>query len=471
MQFNINTKYKNLPNVVLAGRPNVGKSTLFNRLLRQRRAITEPTPGVTRDAVSAATFILEHPVRLIDTGGYRLALSKEENNEAELLRLVQERTMQTLDAADLIVLLLEPGEITAEDEELIGAVRKYADHVIVAVNKTEGGRREAESYNILQYGFNNILFISAEHGDNIKDLENEIIKGLDFSNIKVDNSNSDDDDVIRIVLAGKPNTGKSTLSNRLTGSNASIVSEVAGTTRDVIEGTFMWKGKAFEVLDTAGIRRKAKVKESIEYYSVNRAIKSMDNCDVVIILIDAIEGFSEQDKKITAAACEKGRGVIFALNKWDAMPQVKNTFNAVSDKIRFFFGQMEYAPIIAISALDGEGITELLNTTIKMYKQLHNTIDTSAFNKALDNWKALNPEPYGPSTRFKVKYGLQISVNPVKFALFVSRPNAVSNAYITYIKNKIRSDLDYSMIPVEVEVRPSRNTTERVYHTKMDGRR
>jgi len=443
----IKQKYKNLPVVVIAGRPNVGKSTLFNRLLHKRRAITDPTPGVTRDPVEADCYIDGKPVRLIDTGGFKLA---ECDN---IDKLVVERTLNTIKNSDLVILLLEAGEITSEDEELIGLLRPYRDRLIAVVNKTEGGRLQADSWNVLSFGFENVLMISAEHGDNVGELQQEIIKRLDFS--KVEEANDEQSAVIRIALLGKPNTGKSTLSNRLTSTNASIVSEIPGTTRDTVEGSFKWKSRDFIILDTAGIRRKSKVTENIEYYSVNRAIKTINDADIVILMIDAEESLTEQDKKIAALAHDKGRGIIMALNKWDTMPQHKNTFEAVADRIRFLFGQMEYAPILPVSAKDGTGVDKLLNTAIKMHGQLNTQITTSQLNQALEKWLTESPPPTGPRTRFKIKYAVQKSANPVHFIFFASRIQAVSDSYTAYLRNKIRKDLGFSMIPVLVDIKSS----------------
>ena len=442
------SKYRKLPTVVLAGRPNVGKSTLFNRLLHKRRAITDPTPGVTRDPVETDGFIAGKPVRLIDTGGFKLDRSGEDIIE----KLVVEKTLETIKKANLIVLLLEAVETTSEDEEFIALLRPYQQRLIVAVNKTEGGRREADSWNLLSYGFEKVLMISAEHGDNVGDLEQEIISRLDFSAVE---EVTDERQPIRIALLGKPNTGKSTLSNRLTASNASIVSDIPGTTRDVVEGSFRWKSHDFVILDTAGIRRKAKVTENIEYYSVNRAIKAINDADIVVLLIDAQEGLSEQDKKIAGLAHDKGRGIIMALNKWDTMPQIKNTFEATVDKIHFFFAKMEYAPIVAVSALDGKGVDKLLSTAVAMYGQLNTQIETGRLNQALARWLEECPPPSGPRTRFNVKYAVQSSVNPVGFIFFTSRTHAVSESYISYLRNRIRRDLGFSLIPVGIDIRAS----------------
>jgi len=294
--------------------------------------------------------------------------------------------------------------------------------------------------------------ISAEHGDNVGELTQEIIGRLDFSAVE---EAAEEKQPIRIALLGKPNTGKSTLSNRLTASNASIVSDIPGTTRDVVEGSFRWKSRDFVILDTAGIRRKAKVTENIEYYSVNRAIKTINDADIVVLLIDAQEGLSEQDKKIAALAHDKGCGIIMALNKWDTMPQIKNTFQATVDKIHFFFAKMEYAPIVPVSAQDGSGVDKLLSTAITMYGQLTTQIETGRLNQALARWLEETPPPSGPRTRFNVKYAVQISANPVKFIFFTSRTHAVSESYISYLRNRIRRDLGFSMIPVSIEIRSS----------------
>jgi len=440
-------KSRNFPIVALAGRPNVGKSTLFNRLLHKRRAITDPTPGVTRDPVEAECFIAGKHLRLIDTGGFKLA-------DCEGIdKLVVKKTLEIIKRADLIILLLDAGDITSEDEEFIDLLRPYREKLVAAVNKTEGGRGQADAWNVLKFGFDKIFMISAEHGDNIGELEQEIIRRLDFSKFK--DITEGQSLSIRIALMGKPNTGKSTLSNRLTSSNSSIVSEIPGTTRDIVEGNFCWKGRDFIILDTAGIRRKSKVTDNIEYYSVNRAIKAIDEADIVILMIDAAEGLTDQDKKIAALAHDKGRGIIMALNKWDTMPQNKNTFKDISNRMHFLFGQMEYAPIIPVSAKDGDGVDKLLNTAIKMHDQLNLSIGTARLNQALEQWLTEHPPPIGPHTRFKLKYVVQKSANPVHFIIFASRPQAVSDAYISYLRNKIRKDLGFSLIPVLVEIKGS----------------
>ncbi|GAB1456799.1 hypothetical protein MASR2M48_21070 [Spirochaetota bacterium] len=265
---------------------------------------------------------------------------------------------------------------------------------------------------------------------------------------------------VRVAIMGKPNVGKSTLLNRLLGTERSIVSDMPGTTRDVVEGHFEWKGREFTVLDTAGMRRKAKVTEDVEYYSVNRAIKTLDRADVVVLMIDAREGLSDQDKKIVKLATDKGRGVIFALNKWDEMPRIKNTFEASRDKLQYFFAQMAYAPVLPLSARDGEGVDKLLKTIVELFDQLSTRIETSRLNKAVHDWIDSSPPPASPRARFKLRYAVQTGVNPVSFVVFATRPELVGDSYRSYIKNKIRAELGFKNVPIELEMRASRKRFE-----------
>ena len=453
--FDPELEYSNLPLVVIAGRPNVGKSTLFNRLLHSRRAITDPTPGVTRDPIEETAFLNGCPVRLMDTGGFKL--DREIGSmEAVMDELVVEQSLRAIKNADLVLLLLDASLITGEDEEFINLLRPYWNKVVAAVNKTEGGRFEEEAWNFMQFGFNELLFISAEHGDRIQDLTDMIVDRLDFSQVQEGKKV----DPIKIAIMGKPNTGKSTLSNRLTHSEASIVCDYAGTTRDVVEGSFNYNGRDFLVLDTAGIRRKAKVKENIEYYSVNRAIKTLDKTDVVFLMIDAQEGLAEQDKKIAALAYERGRGIIFVLNKWDTQEQGRAAVRKAQKDIQIMFGHMSYAPILTLSALEGKGVKELLNTAIEVYEQLTRKLETGILNRALKDWIAAYPPPASRSGQFKVKYMVQTDVNPVKFLIFASRPEVISESYVAYLRNKIRNDLGFEKIPVMVDFRASRRKWE-----------
>lgn len=453
-KFFSDKSYCNLPLIVIAGRPNVGKSTLFNALTHTKRAITDPTPGVTRDPVEGTCFIAGKPVHLMDTGGYKLTRDMT-SRESEMDDLVVAKTVEMLKKADRILLLLDATEITAEDEELIQQLRPYWGKLMAAVNKTEGGKNESLAYNYLQFGFKTILPISATHGDNLPALCESMVAGLDFSKVT---EGTEEDRPIRIAILGKPNTGKSTLSNALTHTEASIVSDYAGTTRDVVEGSFRYNGKDIQILDTAGIRRKAKVKENVEYYSVNRAIKTLDECDIAFIMIDAKEGLAEQDKKITSLAFERGRGVIFVLNKWDLMEDQSNkAIRQTKDWIQTMFGQMNWAPIVTISAKNRDGIKDLMNTALTIYGQLNHKVDTAACNLALKDWLFKYPPPATKAIHFKIRYMTQTSINPVNFLIFATRPDNVPGNYVSYLKNRIREDLGFDQIPVQLEMKASRS--------------
>ena len=306
----------------------------------------------------------------------------------------------------------------------------------------------------MQFGFKNLLLISASHGDNLDVLQKAMVEGLDFSRVT---PGSETDRPIRIAILGKPNTGKSTLSNALTHTNASIVSDYAGTTRDVVEGSFRYNGRDIQILDTAGIRRKAKVKENVEYYSVNRSIKTLDECDIMFLMIDAKEGLTEQDKKITSLAYERGRGIIFVLNKWDTMEDQGNKAKkTAAEYIHAMFGQMQWAPIVTLSAKNSDGIKNLMNTALDLFGQLTRKVGTSSLNLALNDWLERYPPPATKAIHFKVRYITQTSVNPVNFVIFATSPENVPESYVTYLKNRVREDLGFAQIPVQIELKASR---------------
>ncbi|MCX7028164.1 MAG: ribosome biogenesis GTPase Der [Spirochaetes bacterium] len=441
-------RWENLPLVALVGRPNVGKSTLFNRLLHKRRSITDPTPGVTRDPIEEVCELpgSDKRVLLADSGGFKL-------EREGLDDLVVARTLSLISKADLILFIVDAVEITPEDAEFAELLRPLGRRLVLVVNKADSPEREPLVWSQMKWGIEPVVFVSAEHNRNIDELVSLIVSKLDFSAVRaVDLERAD----IRIAIMGKPNTGKSSLLNLLLGEERSIVSEIPGTTRDVVEGRFTWKGRGIIVLDTAGIRRKKKVTDDVEYYSVTRSIAVVTRADIVVLMIDAIEGLTEQDKKIAAFAVDEGRGVIFVLNKWDLMPTMKNAFEASRDKLRWFFGQMAYAPVIAMSAKEGSGLDKLMNSVVTMYSKLNRRVETSKLNRAVGSWIENMPPPAGPRARFKLRYAVQTSVNPQKFTFFVTRPDLVSDSYVSFLKNKIREEFDLDSIPVGLGLKASR---------------
>jgi len=437
-----------MKSVVIIGRPNVGKSTLFNRLTGKRRAITDPTPGVTRDLMTETWILNGHAVSLTDSGGVRL-------EKGGFDELVAKKSLSLPEKADAIIFLMDCTEVTPEDQRLLKELRPYTDKIVLTVNKIDDVTREDLIWNFFSFGYQRVVGISSSHGLGIGDLEETIAGMLDLDN---DEGLDEGEEVrehesLKLAILGKPNTGKSTLANMLTGDDISIVSPIAGTTRDVVKGSFSYKGNEFTILDTAGIRRKAKVEEDVEYYSVNRAIKTIDEADVVLLVIDTVEGLAEQDKKIANLIVRRGRGVLIVMNKTDLLTGVANERQAIEDRVRFLFPVLNFAPLCFISAQTGDGIREMLDTVLKVNVQLSKRIDTAILNTALTQWSESYQPPRGSEGHYKVYYGTQISVRPVKFLFFINRKKDFPQVYIQYLKNCIRRDLGFSQIPVEIDLR------------------
>lgn len=435
-----------MKNIVIIGRPNVGKSTLFNRLVGKRRAITDPTPGVTRDSITERWILGGHAVNLTDSGGVKLDLEGFD-------QLVREKSLSLLDDADAIIFLLDCTEITPEDQMLLEHLRPYTDKIVLTVNKIDDYTREDLIWNYYSHGYQRVIGISSSHGLGIDRLEDTLMGMLDIESDESEEELISEPETIKIAVLGKPNTGKSTLSNLLTGEENSIVSPIAGTTRDVVKGTFSYKNRDFTILDTAGIRRKSKVEEDVEYYSVNRAIKTIDEADVVLLVVDAKEGLADQDKKIADLIVRRGKGIILVLNKIDLLKGVGNELQALEDRVRFLFPVLGFAPIEFISAKDMKNIDKMLDTVLKVQAQLTRRIDTSVVNNALDAWTQAHEPPRGVNGHYKVLYGTQICASPVKFLFFVNRKKDFPQVYIQYLANCIRKDLGFGLVPVEIDLR------------------
>lgn len=437
--------------VAILGRPNVGKSTLFNRLIGRRKAITDPTPGVTRDAVEFEWRLGNTRILLLDTGGFNLETGEMETR-------ISERSLQAAVEADLLLLVIDARALSGEDLDFMERLRKYQDKLILVVNKVDTAQQEDAAWNFYELGFESMISVSAAHGRNISSLRDMIHQRCQGEplNDRGGEEPRSTDKTINLAVIGKPNTGKSTLLNTLLNEEKSLVTDIPGTTRDVIEGRFSYKGYTFRLLDTAGIRRKNKVNDAVEYYSVNRAISSLSEADIVLLLIDAREGVTEQDKKIASLAVKKGRGIILCLNKWDLMPQMRNSFEAARDRLRFLFAILDFAPVLPLSALHGEGVSALLTTTLQVWRQLNRRVETPRLNKALADWL----EHYGLPVRgknIKIRYATQTSVNPVRFIFFVNRLRGFPNRYKNYLINRIRQDLGFGSIPVQMEFREKRS--------------
>ena len=438
--------------VAILGRPNVGKSTLFNRLLGNRRAITDATPGVTRDAIESECRIDDLCFCLVDTGGYDL-------ESGELERLVSARSERMGQEADLILLMVDVQGLTGADERFLERLRRLEPKLILVVNKVDGTKQETAMLEFYELGLSRLVGVSAEHNRNIDALRNIIYDSAQKSDFmtavgpKSDKTvSSTMPAVIRLAILGKPNTGKSTLLNLILAEEKALVSEIPGTTRDTISGRFVFKQQHFRIMDTAGIRRKTKINDNVEYYSVNRAIKSIRESDVVYLLIESPEGLTDQDKKIAAQVVKKGRGIIIVLNKWDLMDDIPNQFQAVRDRSRFLFPIIDFAPILPLSALTGEGLPTLFNTTFQVYRQLTRRVDTSLLNRHLKKWMDRYALPVR-GKNIKIRYATQASVNPVKFIFFVNHLKGFPNRYSQFLQNRIQEDLGFDKIPVSVEFR------------------
>jgi GTP-binding protein len=439
------------PQVTIVGRPNVGKSTLFNRILGRRRAITDPTPGVTRDPVGHTATLGRHEVKLVDTGGYT-------TGGDELARAISGRALRAIDESDVILLVVDGTDLTPLDEEFLEQLRPFGDRLVLVVNKLDTELRDDLVWEFHALGVDRVVGLSAAHGRGMEELAAAVDPLLDRdpADDHADSAGAvegEEENTIQLAILGQPNTGKSTLVNRLTNSDNSLVSSVPGTTRDVIEGVFEWRSQHFLVLDTAGIRRKSKVTENIEYYSVNRAIETIKDAEVVVLLIDAEKGLTDQDKKISALVVERGRGIVLALSKWDVMPKMGNQFQAIRDRIDFLFPILNFAPLIPLSGMTGSGVDNLLEAVTKVRNQLHYRVETGKLNRHLAKWVDENPPPVRGRRRPKFKYMTQVDRLPVTFVAFVSNERNIAESYVGYLRNRIRADFGLDKIPIRLELR------------------
>jgi GTPase len=441
---------ESLPRVAILGRPNVGKSSLFNALVGKRRSITHSRPGVTRDPVEETCTLGGVSLVLVDTGGFAPA------GEA-MDRVVSERSFSTAQAADLILLVLDATETTPEDEDFMDRLRPMSDKLLLVVNKVDTPDRDSLVWNAHSHGFPSVIGVSAAHGRNLPELRELIASLLEARPVSAPPGRGEGraaaENAVRIAILGKPNTGKSSLANRLIGENRSIVSPVPGTTRDVVEGRFEHRGRAFLVLDTAGIRRKSHVTDAVEYYSVNRAIESIQRADLVFLMIEVSEGLVDQDKKIAGQALREGRGIIIVPGKWDLMQKSSDLVARVTDGVRFQFPVLGFAPISPVSSVTGYGIRGLLDTSLSVWEQLHRRVTTGRLNAALESWTAHYPLP-GRGT-YKIRFATQVGSNPIRFVIFVNRVTGFPATYLSYLENCIRRDLGFPLVPIAIEVRRS----------------
>lgn len=432
------------PVVAVVGRPNVGKSTLFNKLIGQRLSIVEDTPGVTRDRIYAPCEWRGRSFLLIDTGGI------EPSTDDPLLRQMRRQAEVAVESADVIVLVTDLlSGVTATDEDVANMLRKSGKPVVLCVNKCDRvGELPAGYYEFFNLGLGDPIAVSSLHGHGTGDLLDAVL-----AHLLPETEEETENDVIRVAVIGKPNVGKSSLINRLAGEERVIVSNVAGTTRDAVDTPIENEYGKFLMIDTAGIRRKSKVLENIERYSVLRAYMAVDRADVCVILIDAAEGFTEQDSKVAGYAHEQGKASIIAVNKWDSVEKDGNTMRKYEEKLRQDFAFMSYVPFLFISAKTGQRVEKLYPLIRQVYEKNSMRITTGMLNDILAYATARVQPPSDKGRRLKIYYITQASVKPPTFVAFVNRAELFHFSYRRYLENQIREAFDLQGTPIRFIIR------------------
>lgn len=425
----------------IVGRPNVGKSTLFNKLVGKRIAITEDTPGVTRDRIYAEAEWLGKYFTVIDTGGL------EPENEEIIMTNIKRQAEMAIDTADVILFVVDGVEgLTQTDKEIGNILRKSGKKVVVACNKLDTPKVLDQIYEFYELGLGTPLIISAEQGLGIGDLLDEIVQ-----NFPEDKDTEYDEDIIKVAFIGKPNVGKSSLINNILGEERVIVTNIPGTTRDAIDTYFDFGDNRYVFIDTAGLRRKRSIYENIERYSVVRTLTAVDRADVCVLVIDATEGVTEQDTKIAGYAHDNGKSIIIAINKWDLVKKDSNTHLEFEKEIRRILGFITYAPIIFISALTGQRVDRLLELINIVNNNYNLRISTGVLNDIINEAVLINQPPSDKGKRARIYYGTQVSVRPPKFVIFVNNKELMHFSYVRYLENQIRNHFGFSGVPIQFE--------------------
>ncbi len=432
------------PIIAIVGRPNVGKSTLFNKLTGKRLAIVEDTPGVTRDRIYSECEWLNHTVMLIDTGGI------EPKTDDGMLAKMRDQANIAIESADVIILVTDLASgVTANDADIAAMLLKSGKPVVLCVNKCDRiGEPPAEFYEFYNLGLGDPIAVSSVHGHGTGDLLDECFKFIDF-----DKEDEYDEDAVKVAIIGKPNVGKSSLVNRIAGEERVIVSNVAGTTRDATDTEVENQYGKFVLIDTAGIRRKSRVDDNVEKYSVLRSYMAVDRSDVCVIMIDATEGFTEQDSKVAGYAHEQGKACVIAVNKWDAIEKDGNTMNKFQKELEVDFSFMSYAPIVFISALTGQRIDKLFEQIVSTHEQNCRRISTGMLNDMLSYATAKVQPPSDKGKRLKLYYMTQASTKPPTFVVFCNRSDLFHFSYQRYIENQIRETFGLNGTPIKIVVR------------------
>ena len=427
------------PIVAIVGRPNVGKSTLFNVIAGDSIAIVKDTPGVTRDRIYADCSWLNYNFTLIDTGGI------EPDSSDVILSQMRDQAQIAIDTADVIIFLVDVRQgLTDADGKVADMLRRSQKPVVLCVNKVDSFKKmEADVYEFYNLGIGDPIPVSASNHQGVGDLLEAV-----SDHFKKDGSESDDDDRPRIAIVGRPNVGKSSIVNRLVGEKRVIVSDIAGTTRDAIDTPLKRNGREYILIDTAGLRRKSKIHEDLERYSIIRTVTAVERADVVVMVIDAAEGVAEQDAKIAGIAHERGKGVIIAVNKWDAVEKDDKTIYKMTEKIKQTLAYMPYAEFVFISAKTGQRLDKLFELIDMIIENQSMRIATGVLNEILAEAVAMQQPPSDKGRRLKIFYMTQISVKPPTFVVFVNDKKLMHYSYTRYIENQIRNAFGFRGTPL-----------------------
>lgn len=431
--------------VAIVGRPNVGKSTLFNKLVGKRLSIVDDTPGVTRDRIYSRCEWLDREFMLIDTGGI------EPKTDDVILAQMREQALLAIESADCIIFVTDlTTGVTANDSEVASMLTKSGKPVVLAVNKDDSvGAPPPEFYEFYNLGLGDPVSVSAVHGHGTGDLLEAV-----FEKMPPEEVEPEDENAIKVAVIGKPNVGKSSLINLITGEERSIVSDIAGTTRDAVDSEVIRGEQRYIFIDTAGMRRKAKVTENIEHFSVLRALMAVDRADVCVVMIDATVGFTEQDSKVAGYAHDKGKACVIAVNKWDAVEdKTDKTMNEMKKKLETDFSFMSYAPFLFISAKTGQRVEKLFTMINEVHEQHSRRISTGVLNDMLGYATSRVQPPSDKGKRLKLYYMTQASTNPPNFVVFCNSNELFHYSYRRYIENQIRETFGLDKTPIKLLVR------------------
>ncbi len=430
--------------VAVIGRPNVGKSSFFNYIAKQRISIVDDQPGVTRDRIYAQVEWLEHTFTLIDTGGI------EPSTDLPLLKQMRLQADVAIETADVVLLMVDVKDgMTAADQDIANMLRKAAKPVFVVVNKCDTpGNLPAQAYEFYNLGLGEIYPVSSIHGLGMGDLLDALVDAL-----PPDSTEETEDQGIKVAIIGKPNAGKSSLFNRLAGEERAIVSEMAGTTRDALDSSIENEFGRYLFIDTAGFRRKSRISDDVERYSVMRAVAAVERADVCLIMIDATEGVTEQDTKVAGLAHNAGKASIFVVNKWDLVEKETNTQQVFKEELLTRFAFMNYAPVLFISALTGSRCMSIYESVNEVYAESNKRITTGVLNDFIAEIQAMVPAPQYKGRRLKIAYATQVTVQPPEFILFVNSTELLHFSYDRYLENQFRKNFGFVGTPIRLTLR------------------